>query len=48
MEAMSKESKINISGWKRRDRLKKESKRKFVKGNCIKKETNDLYSYDSQ
>ena len=44
MEAMSKESKINISGWKRRDRLKKKSKRMFVN----EKQTNDLYSYDSQ
>ena len=48
MEAMSKESKINISGWKRKDRLKKEAKRKFVKDNSNEKETNDLYSYDSQ
>ena len=39
MEAMSKESKINISGWKRRDRLKRESKSKFVNDNCNKKET---------
>ena len=44
MEAMSKESKINISGWIRRDRLKKKSKRMFVN----EKQTNDLYSYDSQ
>ena len=48
MEAMSKESKINISGWKRKDRLKKDAKRKFVKDNSNEKETNDLYSYDSQ
>ena len=48
MEAMSKESKINISGWKRRDRLKKEADRKLVKENYNRKETNDLYSYDSQ
>ena len=48
MEVMSKESKINISGWKRRDRLKKEAKRKFVKDNSNEKQTNDLYSYDSQ
>ena len=39
MEAISKESKINISGWKRRDRLKKEAKKKFVNGNCNRKET---------
>ena len=39
MEVMSKESKINISGWKRRDRLKKEAKKKFVNDNCNKKET---------
>ena len=48
IEAMSKESKINISGWKRRNRLKEESKRKFVKDVCNKNETNELYSYDSQ
>ena len=48
MEAMSKESKINISGWKRRDRLKNKAKRKFVKDNSNEKQTNDLYSYDSQ
>ena len=48
MEVMSKESKINISGWKRRDRLKKEADRKLVKENYNRKETNDLYSYDSQ
>ena len=48
MEAMSKESKINISGWKRRDRLKKEAKRKFVKYDSNEKPTNDLYSYNSQ
>ena len=39
MEAISKESKINISGWKRRDRLKNEAKKKFVNDNCNKKET---------
>ena len=48
IEAMSKESKINISGWKRRDILKKEAKRKFIKDNSNEKQTNDLYSYDSQ
>ena len=48
MEVMSKESKINISGWKRRDRLKNEMKRRFVKDNSYEKQTNDLYSYDSQ
>ena len=48
MEVMSKESKINISGWRRMDRLKKEAKRRFVKDNFNEKQTNDLYSYDSQ
>ena len=41
MEAISKESKINISGWKRRDIWKKEANRKLVKDDCNKKETND-------
>ena len=36
MEAISKESKINISGWKRRDRLKKEASRKLVNDDCSK------------
>ena len=36
MEVMSKESKINISGWKRRDRLKEEANRELLNDDCSK------------
>ena len=45
LEAVSNKSKINISGWTRRKRLKREKEKTF---GSAENESNDLFSYDGQ